>query len=192
MARPYTSETRDKQKAATRSEIVSAAATLLATPSPDVQIPDVARAAGVSAATVYRHFASKDDLLDAVYDLWMEGARRVLADMPADRDAMLDRLEDVWTAQAADEELERAMSIYSQAGRSVRRRRLARRRAAVSDLVADVELPDEDTTRALRAAVLLLTSTTAHRHLREHWDMSTTEAARAAAWAVRALIRGAT
>src|SRR4051812_19611536 len=103
MARRYASETRDNQKAATRSEIVSAAARLLSEPPPDVQIPEVARAASVSAATVYRYFPTKDALLDAVYERWMEGARRVLADTPDDREALLDRLGDLWAAQAADE-----------------------------------------------------------------------------------------
>ncbi len=191
MSRRYESETRQRQKTATRLGIISAAARLLATPSPAVQIGDVARAAGVSAATVYRHFPTKDALLDAVYDRWMEGARKVLADMPNDRDAMLDRLGDLWAAQAADDQLEQAMSIYSPAGRSVRRRRLARRKAAASDLVADIPIRDETTRRALEAALLLLTSTTAHRHLREHWGVSTTDAASIAAWAVRAVIRGA-
>jgi len=191
MARKYESSIREERREATRKEIVDAAARLVAAPAADVQVGDVARAAGVAVATVYRYFSSKDAILDAVYDRWMEQPRQVLADKPDDREARLDRLAELWAAQAIDEDLERAMSIYNPAGRSVRRRRLARRRAAAAEVVSDVQTADPETKRFLEAVVLLLTSTTAHRHLREHWEMSTEEAARAAAWAVRALVDAA-
>jgi AcrR family transcriptional regulator len=154
-------------------------------------MPAVAAAASVGVATVYRHFGSKDELLDAVYDHWMQGARRILESAPTDREARLGLLPALWREQAADEDLERAMSIYSPAGRSTRRRRLARRRQLATDFVADVDAGDEQSQRNLQAIALLLTSTTAHRHLRDHWDMTTEQAASAAAWAVRALIAGA-
>jgi hypothetical protein len=111
--------------------------------------------------------------------------------MPADRDGFLDRLADLWRAQSSDEGLERAMSLSSRAGLSARRRRLGRRRDAATRLVADVHTGTEVEGRSLRAAVLLLTSTTAHRHLREYWAMTTDEAAATAAWAVWTLIAGA-
>lgn len=191
MGRRYRSEVRERQKDVTREAIVTAAAGLLSKPVPDVQIPDVARAADVSPATVYRHFASKDDLLDAVYERWMARARDVIARTPDDRESMLQSLGELWAAQSADEDLERAMSFDHPVGRAIRRRRLPGRRAAAARLVEDVDLPDDVARRRLEATVLLLTSTAAHRHLREHWGMSTVEAADVAAWAVRALIRGA-
>jgi AcrR family transcriptional regulator len=148
-------------------------------------------AADVGVATVYRYFPSKDHLLDAVYDRWMEGARRILDHAPTDREAFLELLPDIWRAQAADDQLERVMSIFSPVGRAVRRRRLARRRTLAAEFVADVEAGDERSQRFLQAVVMLLTSTTAHRHLREHWNMSTDEAAKASAWAVRRLVTAA-
>ena len=188
--RSYVSPVRDERTEATRSAIVRSAATVLSEQSPDLRMPAVAQAAGVGVATVYRHFGSKEELLDAVYDHWMQGARRILASAPADREGRLELLAALWREQAADEELERAMSIYTPAGRSARRRRLARRRQLAADFVADVDTGDEQSQRYLQAISLLLTSTTAHRHLRDHWDMSTEEAASAAAWAVRKLIAG--
>ena len=189
-ARRYVSPVREAHKEKTRSAIVEAAAALLASPPPELRVPSVARAAGVGVATVYRHFSSREELFDAVYEHWMVGARRVLNSMPADRDGYLDRLADLWREQSADEGLEQAMSIYSAAGRSVRRRRLVRRREAATRIVAGVQTGSDSTDRSLRAVVLLLTSTAAHRHMRDHWDMTTEEAAATAAWAVRTLLEG--
>jgi AcrR family transcriptional regulator len=182
---------RDQRAEATRSAIVRAAASVVSEQPPDLRMPAVAEAAGVGVATVYRHFGSKDELLDAVYDHWMQGARRILESAPPDREGRLELLPALWREQAADEELERAMSIYNPAGRSTRRRRRVRRRQLAVDFVADVDTGDEQSQCYLQAIVLLLTSTTAHRHLRDHWDMSTEEAASAAAWGVRKLIPGA-
>jgi AcrR family transcriptional regulator len=189
--RRYVSPVREGRKEQTRSAIVEAAAGVLAAQPPELHMPSVASAAGVGVATVYRHFSSREDLLDAVYEHWMADARPVLEAMPADRDGFLDRLADLWRAQSSDEGLERAMSLSSPAGLSARRRRLGRRRDAATRLVADVHTGTEVEGRSLRAAVLLLTSTTAHRHLREYWAMTTDEAAATAAWAVWTLIAGA-
>jgi AcrR family transcriptional regulator len=191
--RPYDSSLRQQRADETRQQIVAAAARLVAAERPpDVSVPAIAEAAGVGVATVYRHFPSKDEVLDAVYDHWMRGARELLADhSDYDRDEFLSFLPELWRRQAADEGLERAMSAHAPAGRSVRRRRRARRRQVAVDLVADVDAVDAETRAALEAIVLLLTSTTAHRHLREHWAMSTDDAAAAAAWAIRALVTAA-
>ena len=137
--RSYVSPVRDQRAEATRSAIVQAAASVLSEQPPELRMPAVAEAAGVGVATVYRHFGAKDDLLDAVYDHWMQGARRILASAPADRESWLEVLPALWREQAADEELERAMSMYNPAGRSTRRRRLGRRRQLATDIVALIQ-----------------------------------------------------
>ena len=189
--RSYPSQVRDQRAEATRSAIVRAAASLISEQPTDLRMPAVAAAAGVGVATAYRHFGSKDELLDAVYDHWMQGARRILESAPTDREGRLELLPALWREQSADDELERAMSIYNPAGRSTRRGRLGRRRQLATDFVANIDTGNEESQRYLEAIALLLTSTTAHRHLRDHWEMTTEEAASAAAWAVRKLIAGA-
>jgi AcrR family transcriptional regulator len=187
--RRYVSPLREQRAEETRTEIVNAAAVLVGSGNPpELRIPAVADGAGVSVATVYRHFPSKDDLVDAIYEHWMKGARRLLESMPTDREARLEHLSELWREQSSDEGLERAMSIYSPSGRAARRRRLAHRRAQAAEFVADVRVPDERVRRHLESIVLLLTSTTAHRHLREYWDMTTEDAAAAVTWAVRGLV----
>ena len=49
-----------------REAVLSAALTLFANQGLDAQMPDVARAAKVGVGTVYRHFATKDDLIGAL------------------------------------------------------------------------------------------------------------------------------
>jgi AcrR family transcriptional regulator len=49
-----------------REAVIAAAKKLFADEGLDVQMPDVAKAANVGVGTVYRHFATKDDLIAAL------------------------------------------------------------------------------------------------------------------------------
>ena len=64
--RPYRSELRQKQAQATRALIVEGLGRVLARPDAgDFTMADVAKEAGVAAATVFRHFESREALFDA-------------------------------------------------------------------------------------------------------------------------------
>ena len=65
-ARTYRSELREQQAATTRQRVLDATVRVIAGGLADVTIPAVARAAGVSVPTVYRHFRTKRDLLAAL------------------------------------------------------------------------------------------------------------------------------
>jgi AcrR family transcriptional regulator len=69
-----------KDAARNRERIILAARGLL----PDGSARAVARAAGVSAATLYRHFPSRHELLDAVHDDQRADCAAALADATAD------------------------------------------------------------------------------------------------------------
>lgn len=72
--RPYRSELRQKQAQATRALIVEGLGRVLAKPDAgDFTMGDVAKEAGVAAATVFRHFESREALFDAFVD---ESAQR--------------------------------------------------------------------------------------------------------------------
>src|SRR5512132_4430457 len=51
-----------------RARILESARTCLACDGHEAQIDDIARAAGVGVGTVYRHFPTKEALLDALAD----------------------------------------------------------------------------------------------------------------------------
>jgi AcrR family transcriptional regulator len=65
--RPYRSRLREEQAEGTRARILEATLRIMATGIARVSVPAVARAAGVSVPTVYRHFGTKTDLLAALY-----------------------------------------------------------------------------------------------------------------------------
>lgn len=61
-----------------RETVIEAAHCVFADVGPDAPIDEVARAAGVGVATVYRHFPSKDILVDAVLEMRLRKAREEL------------------------------------------------------------------------------------------------------------------
>lgn len=65
--RAYRSELRAEQAAETRSRILDAALRVMADGITSLSVPAVAREAGVSVPTVYRHFGTKRALVDAIY-----------------------------------------------------------------------------------------------------------------------------
>ena len=65
--RVYRSQLRTQQAEETRSRILEATIRVMAGGIASVSIPEVAREAGVSVPTVYRHFGTKRNLLAAVY-----------------------------------------------------------------------------------------------------------------------------
>lgn len=66
-ARPYRSDLRAEQAEGTRARILDAALRVMTTGVASLSIPAVAREAGVSVPTVYRHFGTKAELLAAMY-----------------------------------------------------------------------------------------------------------------------------
>ncbi|GLZ81316.1 TetR family transcriptional regulator [Actinorhabdospora filicis] len=51
-----------------REAVLASARALFSAVGPDVQMPEIAKAAGVGVGTVYRHFPSRDALIDAAAD----------------------------------------------------------------------------------------------------------------------------
>jgi TetR/AcrR family transcriptional regulator, mexCD-oprJ operon repressor len=76
-----------------RAAILDAAAQCLRTDAA-ASMQDVARAAGVGRVTLYTHFPSRAELLDAVFDAVVTEAEQTLAavDLDGDEPAALDRL----------------------------------------------------------------------------------------------------
>ncbi|WP_055478738.1 TetR/AcrR family transcriptional regulator [Sphaerimonospora mesophila] len=68
--------------------------------NPGVSMTDIARAAGVGRVTLYGHFPSREDLLDAVMARAIEDARATLGAVPTDglpaRDALAALIRSAW------------------------------------------------------------------------------------------------
>jgi AcrR family transcriptional regulator len=70
-----------------RARIVASARRLFAARGADVSVDEIRRDADVGMGTLYRHFATKDELLDAVledaYGEWIEAVKQALAEPDA-------------------------------------------------------------------------------------------------------------
>ncbi|WP_304164990.1 TetR/AcrR family transcriptional regulator [Phenylobacterium aquaticum] len=69
-----------------RERLIEAAKAGFAELGPDVALDEIARRAGVGIGTLYRHFPTRDAIVEAVYrrevQQLAEGAERLLADLP--------------------------------------------------------------------------------------------------------------
>jgi AcrR family transcriptional regulator len=194
-ARPYRSELRAQQAAATRARILDATMRVMAGGLAGVSVPAVAREAGVSVPTVYRHFATKRDLLAAVYPHLMG---RVGLDVPVGprsiddlRDgvrAIFERVDRV----ASSDDLARA-AMVSPASEEARRismpDRLERSRRVADSIEPKLAPVDRD--RIARLLVVLTTSSSL-RVWRNHLGSSVDEAADDVEWVVRSVVAAAT
>src|SRR3954451_20548922 len=135
--RPYTSPLRQRQTAETRAVILEAlGAELAAGNVEEFSVARLARRAGVSERTVYRHFETREALLDGLSEWYNER----VADFPADvaADAIAPTIAQVFADFDTHESLARAV-LASPGGREMRDRaraaRLARLDAALAPLL---------------------------------------------------------
>lgn len=154
-------------------------------------IPAIAREAGVSIPTVYRHFGTKDELFREVYPYTVQRARvgellepTSLADLGASTRSLFDRLE-------AFDDMARA-AMASPAADTVRELTMDTR-IATSRRMADVVAPQlstENRERLSRLLIILSMSATL-RMWRDRMGRSVDEAVDDVEWIVRSVIAGA-
>ena len=76
-----------------RDKIVEAARVAFRTRGYDAPLDDIAKAAGVGAGTLYRHFPTRESLVDAVMQAWVDRVNdavgKVLADGGTSRELLL-------------------------------------------------------------------------------------------------------
>ena len=189
--REYRSQLRAQQAATTRERILEATVRVLAGGLADVTVPAVARAAGVSVPTVYRHFKTKRDLLAA---LQPQIQQRVGIDpnaLPTSIDELrgslvsvlsgMDGLDDVMRAAHASPGAEEVRRVHAP-----NRFKLARK---VVDGVAP-ELSEADRDRIARLLVIV-TASPALRMWRDDFGASVEEIADDIDRTVRAAIAAA-
>lgn len=173
---------------ATHRRIIDAAAALLAEGSAaTISIPAIARRAGVSLATTYRHFPTKEALLDAVALLGDEESRDWLGDRPITIEILAAFFGRRWPELARNGDLMRAQHM-TPFGREVRRHRLALRSQEVATglRLAGID-PDTPVGRRLFALVAVLTSSASLLEFTDLLGIDPETAAAYMAWAVRVL-----
>ncbi len=186
-ARPYESPLRAEQMDATRRRILGATADVLADEAVDeVTVPIVAMRARVSVRTVYRHFPTKEALIDAFGEWAEENLRLVVHSYPDTLEGVREMAPALYRMYDEREPLIRA--LLSKRGQEIRartrRRRLKTFEKAMRELTEGLE-PTER--RRALAVVYLLVSAPAWQAMRDQWELEGEEAGQAAAWAVRVL-----
>ena len=186
--RTYRSDLRQEQAEETRARILDATLRVMATGLASLSVPAIAREAGVSVPTIYRHFGTKGELLAAVYP---HAARRAGVDTIADPRsldelrpmirAVLERLDNL-------DDLSRA-AMASPAASEVRHATLATRYERIQRLADSIEpkLRKADRDRITRL-MTVITASASLRMWRDHLGLSVDETADDIDWIVRAAI----
>ena len=187
MSSPSMTSIRQAHKDLTRERILDAAIkTMERDKDTPLTIAAVAQRAGVTERTVYRHFATRDALVKAVWPR-MQAEVQSLG-FPRRAEALIRTPLRLFPRFDEREALVRA-SVYSEAGREVRLSSNPERQASMLDCVEDA-LPQLSpaTTRRRAAVVQLINSAYGWSVLKDFWDLDGEEAGQAAAEAIAVLL----
>lgn len=178
---------RDDHRDQTQVRILDAViAQMSEAPVEALTVAAVAKRAGVTERTIYRHFQTRDALLEAVWPRMQSlVGSRGFPQNAADLVATPRRLFPAFDMQEGPVRA----SVYSEAGREVRLRANTERQAAMLACVRDA-LPELDDREAWAraAAVQLLNSAYAWSVMRDFWGLEGTQAGDAAADAIAILL----
>jgi AcrR family transcriptional regulator len=181
----YDSPLRREQAEQTRSRIVGAALDLMVGGVAGLTMQEVAKAAGVALRTVFRHFPTRDDLLDAVW----QALQVRMGETPdlATLDELTQFVPELFARYGAMEDQIRG-AMFAQTFVSARQRLGSDRARKMRAAVAAQFTGGDERSRAMAAsAAYTLTVPLVSVVLKEAFGLSSPEAARACAWAIRTL-----
>jgi AcrR family transcriptional regulator len=189
--RSYRSDLRAEQAAETRGRILDAALRVMSTGVASLSIPAVAREAGVSVPTVYRHFATKADLLRELYP---HAARRSGLDGLPDPTSLRDvrsSLRAIFERVDALDDMARA-AMASPVADEVRHATIQSRYERIRRLGDSIEprLSTADQDRITRLLVVL-TQSASLRMWRDHLGASVDDVADDIEWILKAAVAAA-
>ena len=180
---------RQQQSANTRDHIVAAAKYLLLdAPTEPFSHERVAQAAGVGARTVYRHFPTRADLMQALWETVRDETR---TRFPNTEDEVVAFARTQFNEFNEREALVRASNAFPAAGELRARGSLEGRPAFRRSLAAITKYLSEWEQRRLVAVCLAIYSAPFWLLLRDRGELSGAEPGDAAAWALATLLRAA-
>jgi AcrR family transcriptional regulator len=183
----YVSDLRRQRMERTRERILDGLVDTLARGVAELSMPAVARAAGVSVPTLYRHFPTKGALVDALGPYIAGKLGLNSASLPHSPEDLVAMVRDFYVhASGLDAGLQALAA--SELGRSLRRPALPDRFQMIENALAPVTHRLSETDRIhLRDAVVLLTSSAMMRACKDYLDLSGEQAADRITWAVLTL-----
>lgn len=185
--RTYASPLRAARARETRERILEGvAAWMRLDPPTPFTLEAIADEAGVERRTLFRHFATKEELLAGFWQ-WIN-TRLAPRTLPASLEELIAAPRETFARFDDDEGLIRA-SLHTPAGRTMRLAAVAERRQAFRAALrgATRGVPTADR-RRLEAVVHALYSAAAWETMRDYAGVSGKQAGEAASWALRILI----
>ena len=181
----YDSPLRRAQADLTRQLILETTLRLIVGGVEGVTMQLVAREAGVALRTVFRHFPTREDLLDAAW----HALNAQLGEMPdlAGIDDVTAFIPELFGRYAGIEDQIRAVMLGSAMQASRRRHGSVRARKMRQAIEGAMATGDERSRRMAASVAYILTIPIASILLKDNFGLTTDEASHAVAWAVRAL-----
>jgi AcrR family transcriptional regulator len=187
--RPYDNTLRQEQAEQTRQRILDTAMRVLPAAGADgMTLAELARAAGVSEPTLYRHFGTRERLYEEIEArsqvlIGMPAVPRTLAELPRHAGRVFERF-------GAHASLLRAL-LRTGVGQAVHAHGRAKRTSRMRELLAE-SAPHLDARSVERLAGVLraLVSWESYERLTDELGMSTEDASEAVEWALEKLIGG--
>lgn len=184
----YASPLRERQKADTRALILATVERLLSDRSlGELSLATVAQEAGITERTVYRHFETREQLLEATWAAVNDAIG--IKDFPRTAEELIERPKKLFPAFEERSEVIRAM-LASPQGRELRLHANTQRQSAIRAAVksARPNLREPALTR-LCAAVQVFCSASGWATMTDYWGLDSAEAGRAASEAIAELLR---
>jgi len=189
--RSYSSALRDDQAEATKTRILEALVRTMANGVGALSVPAVAREAGVSTPTVYRHFGSKQGLVGALSGSVATRAG-LLPERPPESQAELERNVRQLFRNLASMDATLRAAMASELGQQARAAMMPRRLEGHRNIVANLapDLPGHDRDRLAQLSLILM-STAAFRAYKDYLGLGPDASAELVSWSLRASIDGA-
>lgn len=184
--RAYRSPLRQRQAERTRELILEAFASQIAEEGlRDFTIPQVAKRAGVSLQTVWRHFPSREALADGLEEWLLDLVNPPIPQKPGDFERYIQSVFKDFEEHAP---LFLAVIHWRLSGRMARRKRGERVKAFGKALAPITSNLDPSEARSAHAAISHLCSVLTWKTLKEESGLTAKEAAASVLWAVQTLI----
>ena len=185
--RTYNSPLSAEQMERTHERILEAAAEqLLEEGLEELSLPRAAQRAGVSVPTVYRHFPTKEALMQELTD-WVDRKLR-LSEVPESIDEFTEYLPRFFVHMDENEAHVRARllsRVHRRIHHDTRRRRDKLVEKAMEDVTARLDSLDA---RRACSVVRVLMHSGAWEMMRDNWNLTGEQAGEAVAWAIRILV----
>jgi AcrR family transcriptional regulator len=177
---------REAQRAVTERRIIEALVALIEDDHPfEISMASVAKRAGVSEPTLFRHFPTKRDLFAALARFQFGNVAAGLA--PDSLDGLAEAIATVYRRSAEHENSIR-WTLAAPDPERVPRSNVAARLAMLREALREpLSSADPEQAEFLLRTVLLLTSPMAWMYWNDYLGLSPAEAAQTAGWAIHAL-----